>query len=206
MTQTVSQAATTAVITDDTPDPSVFGQAVTVTYTVTANPPGSGTPTGNVTVSDGVNNCTGTVAAGSCSLTLTTSGARTLTATYAGNANFNGSVSSGASHTVNNAGTTATIASDTPDPSVVGQAVTVTYTVTATPPGSCTPTGNVTVSDGVNNCTGTVAAGSCSLTLTTAGARTLTATYAGDANFNGSISSGASHTVNNGRNNYNPSI
>ena len=92
------------------------------------------------------------------------------------------------------AGTTTTLASDTPDPSVVGQAVTVAYTVTANPPGSGTPTGNVTVSDGVNNCTGTVAAGSCSLTLTTAGARTLTATYAGDANFNGS-SGTASHTV-----------
>jgi hypothetical protein len=31
--------------------------------------------------------------------------------------------------------------------------------------------------------------------LTTVGSRTLTATYAGDANFNGSVSAGVSHTV-----------
>jgi len=195
-TQTVNQAATTLTITSATPDPSVVGEPVTVTYTVTANPPGSGTPTGNVTVSDGVNNCTGTVAAGSCSITLSTSGVRTLTATYAGDANFNGSVSSSASHTVNKAGTTTTLTSHTSDPSVVGQAVTASYTVTANPPGSGTPTGNVTVSDGVNNCTGTVAAGSCSITLSTSGVRTLTATYAGDTNFYGSTSTGAGHTVN----------
>jgi hypothetical protein len=52
----------------------------------------------------------------------------------------------------------------------------------------------VTVSDGVNSCTGTVAAGSCVVALTTPGARTLTATYAGDTNFNGS-SDTESHTV-----------
>jgi len=76
-----------------------------------------------------------------------------------------------------------TITSDSPDPSVVGQAAVVNFTVTSA---SGAPTGNVTVSDGVDSCTGTVAAGTCTITLTTVGARTLTATYAGDANFNGS--------------------
>ena len=57
-----------------------------VNYTVTANAPGGGTPTGNVvvTVSGGAETCTGTVAAGTCTITLTGSGPRTLTATYAG--------------------------------------------------------------------------------------------------------------------------
>ena len=41
-----------------------MGQAVTVNYSVAVNAPGSGTPTGNVTVSDGTQSCTGTVAAG----------------------------------------------------------------------------------------------------------------------------------------------
>jgi len=191
---TVNKANTTATITADTPDPSVAGQAVTVNYNVTVNSPGAGTPTGNVTVSDGVNSCTGTVAAGTCTITLTTTGARTLTATYAGDANFNGSTSAGVAHTVSQGTTTTAITADTPDPSVVGQAVVVQYTVT--PQGAGTPTGNVTVSDGVNSCTGTVATGSCSLSLTTVGARTLTATYAGDANFNGSTSAGVAHTVN----------
>ncbi len=193
---TVGAASTTTTITSDNPDPSVRGQTITVTYTVTVNSPGAGTPTGNVTVSDGVNSCTATVAAGQCSLVLNTVGARTLTATYAGDANFSGSTSAGAAHTVAQAGTTTTITADTPDPSSVNQAVTVTYMVTVTSPGSGMPTGNVTVSDGVNSCTATVAAGQCNITLTTSGMRTLTATYAGDANFSGSTSAGEPHTVN----------
>ncbi|MFZ5821757.1 MAG: sortase [Chloroflexota bacterium] len=191
---TVNQAATTTTITGDAPDPSTVGQAVTVNYTVAVTAPGSGTPTGNVTVSDGTDSCTGTVAAGTCNLTLTTPGSRTLTATYSGDANFSGSTSAGETHQVNQISTTTAITSDAPDASVVGQAVTVTYTVT--PGGAGTPSGNVTVSDGADSCTGTVAAGNCSLTLTTAGGRTLTATYAGDANFSGSTSAGEPHTVN----------
>ena len=194
----VNPSATTTTITSDTPDPSVVGQSVTVNYSVTATSPGAGTPTGNVTVSDGTVSCTGTVAAGTCSLTFTSAGAKTLTATYAGNANFSGSTSAAAAHTVNQAGTTTAITSDNPDPSIVGQSVTVNYTVSVTSPGAGTPTGNVTVSDGTVSCTGTVAAGSCSLTFTSPGAKTLTATYAGDLNFSGSTSPGEPHTVNSG--------
>jgi hypothetical protein len=194
----VTAAATTTVITNAASlasTPSVVGQAVAVTFSVTPNPPAVGTPTGNVTVSDGVDSCTATVAAGTCSLTLVTPGTRTLTATYAGDATFGGSTSAGAPHTVNAAGTTVAIVSALPDPSVAGQPVTVTFTVTVNPPGAGTPTGNVTVTDGVDSCTGTVATGSCVLTLGTAGARTLTATYAGDASFAGAASPGTSHTV-----------
>ena len=60
-----------------------------------------------------------------------------------------------------------------------------------------TPTGNVTVGDGTDSCTGTVAAGSCSLTFTSAGTKALNAAYAGDSNFNSSNSIGVVHTVNN---------
>ena len=62
------------------------------------------TPTGNVTVSDGSVSCLGTVAAGGCSLASTTSGSKTLTATYAGERNFTGSTSAGAGHTVDRGG------------------------------------------------------------------------------------------------------
>ena len=89
---TVGMAATTTTITSDNPDPSAVGQTITVNYSVTVNAPGMGTPTGTVTVSDGVNSCMGTVAAGTCNVALTTAGARTLTATYAGDANFAGSM------------------------------------------------------------------------------------------------------------------
>ncbi|MGH7567794.1 MAG: Ig-like domain-containing protein [Gemmatimonadales bacterium] len=193
VTHTVGAAGTTTTITADTPDPSVVGQVVPVTFTVTST---GGTPTGNVTVSDGALTCVGTVAAGGCALTSTTAGPKTLTATYAGDANFAGSSSPDVAHAVNQAGTTTAITADTPDPSVVGQAYTVSYSVAVSAPGSGTPTGNITVSDGTQSCIGTVAAGSCALASTTAGGKTLTATYAGDANFTGSASAGVGHTVN----------
>src|SRR2546429_416347 len=87
-----------------------------------------GTPSGTVTVSDGTEQCVGTVAAGSCTLTPTSAGAKTLTATYAGNANFTGSTSTGVSQAVNAASTTTTITAHTPNPSAVGQAVSFTFT------------------------------------------------------------------------------
>jgi uncharacterized delta-60 repeat protein len=89
--------------------------------------------------------------------------------------------------------TTTTITAHTPDPSLVGQAVTVEYSVTSA---VGTPTGNITVGDGTVSCTGTVADGGCSLTFTTAGTKTLTATYSGDQNWDPSTSPGIEHTVN----------
>src|SRR5207253_4638230 len=77
--------------------------------------------------------------------------------------------------------------------SVTGRGMAVASTVTSS---GGTPTGSVTVTDGAATCNGTVAAGTCTLTPTTAGNKTLTATYGGDANFAGSTSVGVSHTVN----------
>jgi hypothetical protein len=192
----VNKADTTTTITSDNPDPSVVGQMVTIAYSVAVNSPGAGTPTGNVTVSDGIQSCTAAVAVGQCNITFTTAGSRTLTATYAGDTGFNGSTSAGAAHTVSKANTTTTITSDLPDPSTVGQSVVVKYVVSVQLPGAGTPTGNVTVSDGTVNCTGTVASGQCTLVLVTPGPRSLTATYGGDTNFNGSTSAIEPHTVN----------
>ena len=81
------------------------------------------------------------------------------------------------------------------DPSRVGQTITVNYAVAVIAPGSGTPTGTVTVTDGTVSCQSTVGAGSCPLFPTTAGAKTLTATYAGDGNFSGSTSAGVGHQV-----------
>ncbi len=192
MNFTVGQATTTTTITSDNPDPSVVGQTITVNYTVVGQ--FGGTPTGSVTVSDGVNSCMGTVAAGSCNVALTTAGARTLTATYAGDANFLTSNDT-EPHQVNLANTTTTITAESADPTLQGENFTVFYAVAASAPGAGAPSGTVTVSDGVNSCMGTVAAGQCSLALNTAGARTLTATYAGNPSFNGSVSPGEPHTV-----------
>jgi hypothetical protein len=195
----VNMAATTATVTSDLPDPSVVGQPIVVNYSVVVNAPGSGTPTGNVTVSDGIASCVGSVAAGTCNLIPTTAGAKAITASYAGDANFAADGSPGVAHTVNIANTTTTINSDLPDPSTVNAAYTVTYSVAVTAPGAGTPTGNVIVSDGTGpTCIASVAAGQCNITSTSAGAKTLTATYVGDANFNTSTSAGVAHQVNTG--------
>jgi hypothetical protein len=198
-TVTVGKANTTTTINSDLPDPSVVGQPVTVTWSVTVNAPGSlGTPlTGNVTASDGTNQCTAAVSAGQCDITFTSAGAKNITATYAGDTNYNGSASSPATaHQVNKADTTTTITSDNPDPSTPGQSVTVQWTVTPNAPGGGTPTGTVTVtvSGGAETCNAAVATGQCSLVLNGTGARTITATYSGDTNFNGG-SDTESHTV-----------
>src|ERR1051325_5713401 len=192
-TQTVNAAATTTAITGQTPNPSAVGQAVNFTFAVTANAPGGGTPTGTVTVSDGTQSCSATVAVGDCSIAFSSAGARTVTASYPGDDNYAASTATGVGHTVNQATTVTTITSVAPEPSTVGQATTESFTVTSS---SGTPTGTVTVSDGTEGCSGTVTAGSCSMTFTTAGAKPLTAAYGGDGSFAGSTSTGVGHTVN----------
>ncbi|MBZ5516714.1 MAG: Ig-like domain repeat protein, partial [Acidobacteriia bacterium] len=197
-TLTVNKADTTTTITTDLSTATVVGQSYTVAWTVTANPPGSGTPTGTVTVSDELASCSATVASGQCPLTSTSVGAKTVTAAYAGNGTYNASASDSKPHTVNPASTTTTITAHSPNPSIVNQPVTVNFTVSVNAPGNGTPTGNVTVSDGTgDSCVGTVAAGTCQLTPATSGNKTLTATYATDGNFAASAFAGVSHTVNN---------
>jgi hypothetical protein len=84
--------------------------------------------------------------------------------------------------------TSTTIVSVSPEPSYLNQQVTVNYSVSNTS-GAAVPTGNVvvTISGGTETCTATAAAGSCALTLTSAGnPRTITATYNSNSQFNGS--------------------
>jgi len=183
---------TTTTITADSPDPSLVGETVNVNVEVSG---GSTTPSGTVDISGADTNCSLSLSSGTgnCDVTFNAVGAKTLTATYNGDTTHAGS-SDTEDHTVM-ANTTTTITSDAPDPSVDGQNVTVNFTVTVNSPGSGTPTGDVTVSDGVDSCSASVAAGSCALALNTLGTRSLTASYPGDTNFNGS-SDTESHQVN----------
>ena len=197
----ITAAATTTTISGHTPDPSFTGQAITVSYTVAVNAPGTGAPqTGTVTVTDGSASCVVAVAAGSCVFAPATAGSKTLTATYSGSTNGSflaSPPSAGVGHTVSPAGTSLVISADAPDPSVTGQTVTVNYELNVLSPGAGTPSGSITVSSGTDSCTGpTIAStGSCALVLTSAGAKTITATYAGDGNFLGDDFS-VDHAVN----------
>jgi hypothetical protein len=89
--------------------------------------------------------------------------------------------------------TATAITSDAPDPSTAGQAVTVAFAVSSA---SGTPTGSVRVHDGPDECSGPLTAGqgSCTLTLHTAGNRTLTADYAAADGFAASTANEA-HVV-----------
>ena len=100
--------------------------------------------------------------------------------------------------TVGQASSTTAIVSNLPNPSIIGQIVTIWYAVTPLFPGSVYG-GNVTVSATPTgeSCTALATAGACTITFATGGTRTLTATYAGDTNVAGSVSASKGQTVSN---------
>jgi hypothetical protein len=127
------------------PNPSVFGQPVTFTATVS---PMSipGVPTGTVTFSDGaVVLGTGTLNAGVATFTTTpfqlTVGAHAIVATYSGDGTYHTNIGS-AAHTVDAAGTATTVTA-APATAVRVRAITFTARVASVAPGSGTPTGLV---------------------------------------------------------------
>ncbi|PLY16895.1 MAG: hypothetical protein C0631_01970 [Sedimenticola sp.] len=172
-------------------NPTLFGQDVTFTATVT------GGATGTVTFTEDTNTLCADVAltAGTATCTVNTPsmGAHTIVATYSGDSTHTTSNDS-LVHTVK-IGTGTNITATSSGTSVAGENVTVNYEVAVIPPGTGTPTGEVTVSDGVSSCVGTVAVGNCSLVLITPGSRSLTASYAGDAIFAASSSAPVAHEV-----------
>src|SRR5437667_7486669 len=199
VTQTVNKGQTTTTLTS-TPNPSTAGQAVTLSTTVTAVAPAVGVPTGSVTFMDGATPlATVALVNGSASLvtsTLTT-GNHSLTAVYSGSANFLASTSPAVNQVVNSQTTTSLTAP--PNPSVVGQAVTLTAVVSPVAPGTGVPSGTVTFRDGATVlATAALVNGSASLVTSTlaVGSHSLTAAYSGGGNFLASTSAIVIHTVN----------
>src|SRR5207249_7128660 len=97
--QTVNKASTSTAVTSSL-NPSIFGQSVTFTATISVTAPGSGTPTGSVNFQAGGTTITGCGTAalnGSAQATCATSslavGNDTITAIYSCNANCNTSTS-----------------------------------------------------------------------------------------------------------------
>ena len=185
-TLTVSKANQTITFTG-TPASAVYNTTFAVSASSTSGLTVTITPSGGCSISGG----TVTMTSGTTTCTLT--------ASQAGNGNYNAAANVVRTVTAQKANSTTTITSNTPNPSTTAQAVTVGFKVT----GTTTPTGSVTVTAKLGTttvtCSGTLASGtgSCSFTLTTAGAWTLTASYGGDANFNtSSTAAGTSQTVN----------
>jgi len=185
----INAGLTTSITTSSSVNPSVVGQPFVVTTTVTSS---GGTPTGNVTFSNG-STVLGTSGLGPSGMaTLNTSlsavGQYTITGSYGGDARFAPN-SSSFTQKVNKA-TTKTLLSSSPNPSVTGQSV--TFTAAVVPRFAGTPTGTVTFSEtGVGVlATETLSGGSASFTtkFSATGAFKISATYKGDANFVSSVS------------------
>jgi hypothetical protein len=203
LNQTVNKADTTTTVSSSV-NPSVFGQSVTFTATVSPVAPGAGTRTGTVTFKDGATVLgTGAVnAAGQATFSISSLpvNAHSITAEYGGDTNFNGSTSSTLSQTVSKASTSTSVSSSL-NPSIHGQAITFTATVSVIAPGAGTPTGTVEFFDGATSLgTGVLAGTSATLTTSvlsaSASPHSVTAKYLGDGNFNDSTSSALSQVVN----------
>src|SRR5581483_3932987 len=189
LSQVVNRSGIASVGINSDANPSSFN--MTVTFTAFITPQYNGWTTGTVTFLDG------TTVIGSSSVTnnsaaITTNslavGSHSITASYSGDSNFDSGTSFVLSQNVNPAASTTTLTSSV-NPSVVGQAVLFTATVTGQFGG--TPSGTVSFMNGSKVLgTGALSGGTTSLSISfvTAGGRSMTAVYSGDANFTGSTS------------------
>ena len=207
LTQTVSPASTSTLLGSSV-NPSVTGQSVTVTATVSVVAPGSGVPTGSVAfLDDGttIAGCAAQAVTGAgiatCDDAFVAAGAETITAVYSGDADFSSSTSAALTQTIN-PGATSTVVTSAVDPSVSGESVSYTATVSAVIPASGTPTGTAAFLDAGAAITGCGAqplvggVASCDVAYAGAGSHAITVTSSGDPNFVGSTSSVVTQTVN----------
>jgi uncharacterized repeat protein (TIGR01451 family) len=125
---TITKATPAIAITADTPDPSIVGQSVAITFALT--PPGAVLPTGMVTITDGAQLCVATLPTTACSITFASAGLKTLTAHYGGDDNFNAVISPDAAHTVNDVPISGLAATNN-SPTLVGGSTAFTATITA---------------------------------------------------------------------------
>ncbi len=193
-------SSTTTVISSG--NPSFFAQNLTFTATVAveSNFQGANIPTGQVTFLDGsatLGSCS--LSSGSCAFATSSlaAGTHSITGSYGGDKNFVLSTSSTLTQVVNaNSNTTL---SSTPNPSLVGQPVTLTGTVVAIAPATGTPTGAVTFYDNMVSIGSATlnSAGRAALTISNLpqGMHSLSATYGGDSTFSASTTLGPTTQV-----------
>jgi large repetitive protein len=204
VSQVVSKATSTTALAGDH-NPSVFGQAVTFTASVGAAGFAPDDPSGTVTFMDGAAPIgTAPISGGVATLTTGTLpvGSRTISANYNGDSNFKTSTANltGNPQVISKAQTTTLVASDR-NTSPVGQPVTFTALVAGVGPDAVAPTGTVTFLDGGTPIAfAPLSGGLASFTTSAlaAGSHSITASYAGTSNVNGSQSQAFGFTVNAG--------
>jgi hypothetical protein len=196
LTQTVNLPATTTTLASNV-NPAAYGQTLSLVATV--QPSGGGNATGSVTFFDGSTSLgTSTVSNNLAQLTVPTLsvGSHTLTAQYSGDSKFAASTSAPVTETINVSQTTTTVSPNI-NPSFFPQAVIFTAVVQGSAGGS--PTGTVTFFDGATSLgSASVSTNIAQLTLSnlSVGSHSITAKYAGDANFSTSTSSAVTQTIN----------
>jgi subtilase family serine protease len=179
-------------------NPTLFGQSVTFTAQVSGS---GGVPAGSVAFRDG-SATLATVSLSNGSASFTTSalavGGHSLTAVYSGSATYAASTSAVLSQTVAK-GMSADALSVSPAPSIAGQTVTLTATLSAVAPATGTPNGTVTFRDGSTvlgsarlNAAGVAVFQTSALS---AGSHSLNAIWYGNSNYSGSTSPSISQTV-----------
>jgi hypothetical protein len=209
-TFTVTKASTTVTLVSSL-NPSVFGQSVTFTATVSAVAPATGTPTGTVLFNDsdsGITIGTGTLnASGQANISTSklSGGSHNITANYTGDTNFTANASSILKQVVSPTSPAVTTALNQ-STITLGGSVNDTVTVTGVP--GITPTGTVyfnVSTDGSNWNTydtetldGTGKATSAGYTPLAAGTYYFRANYSGDSNYltNHSVNDSEPLTVN----------
>ena len=196
---TVDPAATSTALISSS-DPSVFGQSVTFTATVTSggNPVVGGTVNffdGATPLGTATTNASGVATFGTTALTV---GVHPITATFVAGGNFATSTSAAVQQDVNPAATTVTLGSNA-DPSNFGDPVTFTATVAVVAPGGGTVSGTVEFREGATVLgTGTVTGGVATFQTTAlaVGAHPITAVYLTSTNHATSSSTVLTQDVN----------
>jgi Bacterial Ig-like domain (group 3) len=207
LSQSVNKVGTSTSVMSST-NPSVSGQQVT--YTATVSGGAAGTPTGTIAFTD-----TGATIPGCGSVRLSSRVAmcvqtdaravdspHQIAARYSGDGNFAASASTTLGQAVNKAATSTSLTSSA-NPSGTGQKVTYTATVTASSPGSGSPSGSVAFTDagaqisGCGSMTVTGGVARCSVTYADTGGspHPITAGYKGDGNYTASASTVLSQTI-----------
>ncbi len=141
-----AKVGTSTSVTAD-PNPAAIDTAVTFTVKVTPAS-GSDLPTGSVILKDG-ESVLATLSLNGGAATFVTSslsaGNHSITATYDGDSDFDGSTSPVFTEVVNGLATPVVELTSSPNPSKVGQSVTFTAKVSS--PGGPTPRGSITISE-----------------------------------------------------------